>query len=176
MKNKLMAFTMMVCLTSVAQAGILLEPYFSLIVSGKSSNTSDLKYSGNSIGARVGWSMLGFSVGLDALLSGTATAKNNSGSNSYNPGGYGIFAAYQFPVLVRGYISYFPSATAKFDSYELSGTSNKIGVQFTGLPFVALGIEAETVNITKSKSGGVTTNSKDTVTFTNFVVSAPFNF
>lgn len=176
MRNKLIAFVMMACLTSVAQAGILLEPYVSLIVSGKSKETSDLKYSGNSIGARVGWSMLGFSVGLDALLAGTITTKSDAGSDKYTPGGYGVFAAYQFPILVRGYISYFPSATAKFDSTELTGTSNKLGIQFTGLPFIALGIEAETVSVTKAKSGGVTVDWKDTVTFTNFVVSAPFNF
>lgn len=176
MRNKLIAFMVMFCLTSVTQAGILLEPYISLVLSGKSKEISDLKYSGNAIGARVGWSMLGFSVGLDALLAGTMTAKNDSGSNEFKPSGYGVYVAYSFPILVRGYISYFPTSVAKFDSLEYSGTSNKIGVQFTGIPFVAIGVEAETMSITKQKVSGVTSDAEDTVSFTNLVVSAPFNF
>lgn len=176
MRSKLIAFMMMFSLTSVVNAGVLLEPYLSLVVSGKSKNSTDDKYSGNVLGARVGWSMLGFSIGLDALLAGTMTVKDDTSSETFNPSGYGVYVAYSFPILVRGYISYFPSYTAKFDSLEISGTGNKIGVQFTGIPFIAIGVEAETANITKAKSGGTTFDFKDTVSFTNIVVSAPFNF
>jgi len=175
MKSLLISILVVCSLSNVAQAGILLEPYFSYILSGKSSADSSAKTTGSVMGARVGWSMLGFSVGLDALLTGTLTTKSDTSSDEIKPSGYGLFVAYAFPIMVRGYLSYFPSYVGKLDSTELTGSGNKLGVQFTGLPFIAIGLEAETVKITKAKTGGTTTDFDNTITFTNLVISAPFN-
>lgn len=181
MKKLLLSLLAVVSISSVSHADILLEPYMGLIVTGKNSTDSSAKFSGNNLGARVGWSMLGFAVGVDALLAGTTTVKSDSGTNDLKPSGVGIFGSYTFPILVRGYFSYVPTFTAKTDfptgEAVFTGTVTKIGVQYTGLPFVAFGIEFQTINNNKMKLSGVedATFEKNTISLTNLVVSAPFS-
>ncbi len=184
MKKGIFLFFLTMGLASFSSANILLEPYLGVTVSGKSSG-DDAKYTGNGLGARVGWSMLGFGVGLDALLAANMSAKDDTGTTKSTVTGYGAFVSYTFPIMVRGYVSYFPTYTSKYKwdtaqgsmDVEVSGASNKVGVQYTGLPFVALGIEFETATSKKVKVDGVenTNVTHSTLSFTNVVISAPFS-
>lgn len=155
---------------SVAQAGLLLEPYAVVVATGK-SGSSDL--SGNALGARVGWGFLGFAVGLDAEIAGGL--KSDPGS-TVTPGSMGAFVAYQFPILVRGYFTYSPAFKVSGEGAESTGTSTKIGVQYTGLPFVAIGLETVSYNISKVKSGSTESDVDVNGNYTGLVFSIPFSF
>lgn len=155
-----------------AQAGFLIEPYANIIVTGKQSS-NDL--SGSVLGGRFGWDFLGFSLGLDAELAGGIKSESGGSSTTLTPGSMGLFAAYQFPILLRGYVTYSPLWKAKTSSLENTGNSTKIGVQYTGLPFVAIGVETVNFNITKQKSGGVESDVDGTGNYTSLVISLPFS-
>lgn len=170
MKSIFIFILFMLNISSVSMAGILLDPYLSFIVSS-TNRDSDSKFSGTILGSRIGWGMMGFAFGLDAALTGNISGKSGSTTTEIKPSGVGIFAAYSFPIFVRGYLSYFPSYILKMPSIESSGTNTKIGVQYTGLPFVALGLESETFTLKKLNS----TNADNIITFTNLSVSVPFD-
>lgn len=170
MKMLVSLFVVLMGYGSVTQAGLLLEPYATVIMTGK-TGSSDL--TGNVLGGRIGWGFLGFSVGLDAELAGGI--KSGSGSTA-TPGSMGVFAAYQFPILLRGYVTYSPAFKATASGVENTGTSTKLGVQYTGLPFVAIGVETVSYNVSKIKSGGVETDVDVNGNYTGLVISVPFSF
>jgi len=160
-----------------AKADLLLEPYLNILISGKDSETSNT-YSGNELGARIGWSNLGLTLGLDVLGLGVIKVKGTTGSVDLKPSGIGVFISYTFPILVRGYLSYFPTYTGKVDSinFESTGSGSKIGLQYTGLPFVYLGLELESISNKSRVLNGSKADYDRSLSFTHFTVSAPFSF
>ena len=178
MKRILSVLSFLFVFSSTAHAGLLLDPYFNYITSGKyDTSTTSSSVTGNEIGARVGWNVfMGLGFGVDALLSGKWTYSNNGTSSDITPSYYGVFASYQFPILFRGYLSYLLSVKAKDSSGDYStGTGTKIGVQYTGLPFVALGVEMYNVNHDKANIGGTEFSVSNKETHTNITLSVPFN-
>lgn len=157
-------------MSTQANAGIMLEPYISYIVSGDSSGES---VKGTEMGARVGWSTLGFGLGIDAAVAGTYTYET---SGDYKPSYVGVYASYTFPILVRAYGAYLPGAKLKNDTSTVTGNATKIGVQYTGLPFIAIGVETVSYNATEVEIGGSTFSASGSQTQTRLAVSAPFNF
>ena len=153
-----------------AQAGILIDPYVGYIVSGDASGES---VKGNEMGARLGWTMLGFGIGVDAVLAGTY---NYETSGDFKPSGAGVFVSYTFPILVRGYVAYSPGMKLKGDpSTTVTGNATKVGVQYTGFPFIALGVETLSYSTTEVEIGGVTSSATGTQSQTRLAVSVPFN-
>lgn len=175
MKNLFAVFGITLLTGLSANAGLLLEPYFSYKMSGSASFSSGSSMTGNELGARVGYSTLGFAVGVDTTLSGKYTYSNSGVSSDSTPKNIGVFASYTFPILVRGYFAYLVNAKESFTGAERSGTGTKIGVQFTGLPFVALGLETVSLSYKDLSVAGVTSSSSETATHTNLALSMPFN-
>ncbi|MFP5520525.1 MAG: hypothetical protein ACLGGX_11520 [Bdellovibrionia bacterium] len=172
MKKIALLIGVLLSFSSAAHASILIEPYANVIISGK---IDDADISGSDIGARLGWGMAGFSIGVDAFLSGTHTYKDTS-STSYTPSFLGVFLAYEFPILVRGYASYAPSYYVKKDDTKIKGTNTRIGVQYTGLPFVAIGLEMQTEAFDKIEVGSTPpSNYSESSSITSLVVSIPFS-
>ncbi len=175
--KKLLAVFGIILLTGLSSnAGILLDPYFSYKMSGSASFASGSSIAGNELGVRVGYSVLGFAVGVDSTLSGKYTYSNAGVSADRTPKNIGIFGSYTFPILVRGYFTYLANAKESSTVAEYSGTGTKIGVQFTGLPFVAIGLETVSLSYKDLSAAGVTTSVSETATHTNLALSMPFNF
>lgn len=175
--KKLLAVFGITLLTGLsANAGILLDPYFSYKMSGSASFSPGSSISGNELGVRVGYGFLGFAVGVDTTLSGKYSYSNSGVTSDSTPKNFGIFASYDFPILVRGYFSYLANAKESATAAEYTGTGTKIGVQFTGLPFVAIGLETVSLSYKDRSVAGVTTSVSETATHTNLAVSMPFSF
>ncbi len=175
MKKLAALFTMTILTGLTSNAGLLLDPYLNYITSGSTSNSATV--TGNEIGVRVGYDFLGFGVGIDTLLSGKYTSSLAGVSTDKTPTQFGLFACYKFPILVRGYISFLTSAKEKDSSgNEVSGTATKIGIQYTGLPFIAIGLETYAGSYKDATIGGVTTSTSQTASHTNLTISAPFSF
>jgi hypothetical protein len=143
MKKIFLSFVALILVGAGAQAGILIDPYFGYVVSGSDSNSKTI--TGSDMGIRLGWTTLGFGVGVDATVSGSYTYKNALGSTSSTPAHTGVFVSYQFPILVRGYATYFLNTKTSETVNSNTGNGTKIGVQYTGLPFIALGLEILTI-------------------------------
>jgi hypothetical protein len=170
---------LMVATYQTANAGLLLEPYLGY-VSGQYKQTSSYNFTGTELGARVGYTMMGFAVGAD-YTSGSFT-DDSSTKNKMTVGDLGVFVAYKFPILLRAYATYVPSAKVKFDvsGADLTfqkGNSMKLGVGFTGLPFVVINLEYITATYEEADIGGVTgtLSPKATSTAYALTVSAPFD-
>ena len=168
-------------INSSAQASLLLEPYLGY-VSGKTeiSNTTS-KFTGTELGARVGFSNMGFALGVDynvGKFTDDQTPKNDLTVNDL-----GVFVAYKFPVFIRAYLTYVPSpeVKSKDSGPELtysSGNLTKLGVGFTGFPFININLEYIMATYGKISAGGITADLPSSAKTTAYAlsVSAPFNF
>ncbi len=171
--KKISAILLILFAGAFADANILIDPYLGYAISGTYGNST---VTGTEMGGRLGWSSLGFAVGLDATIAGSYTYTASNVSISATPFHYGIFASFQFPILFRGYATYFLS-TKETDSASnyYTGTGTKIGVQFTGLPFVAIGLEVFSNSIAKYTSAAGTVSATGTENQTRLTISAPFD-
>lgn len=171
MKNLLVVAAMVLGFASVSQAGILLEPYVGY-ESSKSDGATE-SATGTDMGLRLAYTLpVFFWGGLDVT---TGTLKQ-SGSDDLTRTTMGAVVGVNLPILFRLWASYGFSNELKTDAGKLKGTNTKIGVGFTGLPFVSLNLEMLTDTITEIEAGGIsaTVDSKSTGYLVS--VSLPFNF
>lgn len=163
-----------------AQAGVLLEPYLGY-VSGQTKQASTANFTGTEFGARVGYTTLGFALGVE--YAATSFTDDSTPKNDLKGGDLGVFVAFKFPVLVRAYATYFPSSEIKdtasggIDTTLKSGNVMKLGVGFTGLPFINVNLEYITSSYSKAEAGGISGDLDPKLTGTAYAlsISAPFD-
>ena len=159
LRQTVLSVLSVLCLSSTASAGILIEPYLGYGM-GKSKFTSPSAYegdiSGTMLGARVAYTIPIFFFGLDyGMFTGQFKVTSHSVLD-YDASASALYllAGAQIP-LIRGYIGYaiMGSSKTKDSSGETTstGSSMKLGASFTGLPFVALNLEYIRDTYTKSK-------------------------
>ncbi len=170
------AILSLVAFSQTAKASLLVEPYLGY-VSGKAKLSSSVNLTGTGYGARVGFSHMGFAAGVD--YSAASLKDDGSPSIDYKAGDLGLFVAFKFPVLVRAYVTYIPSPELKAnaggaDFTYKSGNLVKLGVGFTGLPFVNLNLEY--FSGTYGQINSLDIDPKLTTSGIALSVSAPFNF
>lgn len=162
---------------SKASADILLEPYVGYYF-GKAKTNSSSNFSGPGFGARVGYkTMLGLSAGAEYM---TGKMKQDSTpSVDITPNSLGAFVAFDFPVLLRVYGTYFISD--KSDGKSNTGTNKysgnkgvKLGVGFTGLPFVSVNLEYGASEFDKVNGSAAATSLK--TNYYGLSVSLPLTF
>ena len=133
------------------KAGLLLEPYVGIMPTGKiTDDDEDYKHDKmpTVLGARVGYTKLGFNVGLDYMMAQGIEFKNVT--QEYDLSETGIFVGLDLPILLRGYVGYIVNSNLEgsITKYE-KGNGFKVGVGFTGLPFVSLNLEMRNVSYDK---------------------------
>ena len=141
-----------------AQAGVMIEPYI-----GYETGTQSAKFkssylpsantdlggivSATALGARLGYNVLGFWAALDYMATSgtlkydTSTLKDSDLTRST----LGVTAGFNFPILLRAWGGYIWQDDSKFKGTgtetTLSGGGYKLGLGFSGLPFVSLNLE-----------------------------------
>jgi hypothetical protein len=139
-----------------ANAGFLIDPYFGI---GSSKSTLDLSgvddetASSTVAGARLGYSFILISAGIDyQMLSGKDALDEDMKVTSTS-----AFVGVDLPILLRFWGEYFFSSNIDGDTFDTNDTSFKdgygIGIGFTGLPFVSINLEVETLNYDMTISG-----------------------
>jgi hypothetical protein len=135
-----------------AKAGLLLEPVLGYSFSKfetDQAGSSEEKANGPSLGGRVGYQNLGFQLGIDYLRSNLNVDDNNY-KEDLVVNEFAGFIGFEFPVLLRVYAGYIFSANGeteadfgagKQDLKFTDGTGMKLGVGFTGLPFIDINLE-----------------------------------
>lgn len=187
MKNILVLLA--IVFSSVASAGILIEPQLGYVLSNKFAGTMtysgpasgsmaiDEKTTGVGYGARLGYSMLGFMTGLNyGHLSGKSTDNTDGSKDDVKGTNLGVFVGYNAPVLFRAWLAYNFSAKSEISTSTFKGSSTEVGLGFKGMPFLSINFIYRMYDFTKMNS-----NSMD-FTVSNFkpkemelAVSAPFN-
>ncbi len=148
------------------KAGVLIEPlvgYSLLKLDGDDSNNAG----GGSVGGRLGYQNLGFQLGVDYLRS-NFSVDNDDYKSDFAMSEFAGFIGFEFPILLRVYAGYIfqASASTKYrgdlgqgdgtQTYDLEfdkGTGTKLGIGFTGLPFVDINIEYRKGKLTDGKLG-----------------------
>ncbi len=177
-KQFILAIFAVFAFNQAAQAGLLLEPYIGY-ASGQEKQTTTANYKGTEYGARVGYSILGFAAGAE--YSAISFTDDSTPSQTLTNGDLGFFVAYKFPVLFRAFASYAPSSEIKDSSNGItstlkSGNAMKIGVGYTGFPFININFEYQTSTYSKINSSGVDFPLSPSLTTTGYAItiSAPF--
>lgn len=174
-------------LTVTASAGFLVEPYLGFgFTSGDfkgNDNTSyDISTSGVTMGARVGYTMLGFMGGLDySMATESEWEFEASSTDKYDikRSNLGVFAGYELPILLRAWVGYDFMSKAEGDSDDgalsFEGGATKFGVGFTGLPFVSLNLEYKMFSYDDNKLGSTKLTNKLEVNEVLLSVSLPLD-
>jgi len=131
---------------STAHAGFLVEPYAGFMLNG-SSKVAGTKndYSGSAFGARLGMTTFGLMYGIDYGLGAYTISDKTSADTKVDATDAGVFVGYEFPILLRAWVTYDLSSQAKGKNsgYETTykGKGLKVGVGYTGFPLVAINLE-----------------------------------
>ncbi len=132
---------MIISFSWTAQAGFLIEPFIGYGVSGdydQGSTYYDL--STTMFGARAGLTMLGFMYGLEYATGSLSvgTSPETSGDST----DLGAFVGFEFPIMIRVWATYYFQSSMQFDGgSKINGSGTKLGVGYTGLPFVSINFE-----------------------------------
>lgn len=177
---KLLSFVLLLGSATTAQAGLLVEPILGLNVNHKlEGGGDDLSGLGGAYGARLGYQNYGFQLGLDYLASST-DMDDDAFKNNFKSQDWGAFVGFEFPILVRVYAGYIFSSTGEAKlktggSAKLEGGSGtKIGIGFTGLPFVDINVEYRRGTYDDVKFAGVKGSDVD-FSSTMLSISLPLN-
>lgn len=172
----LAALLLSLSIAKTASAEIYLEPYLGYTAGKWEKGTDEAKYRGPNYGLRAGYSMLGFAIGAEYGV-GNYNDDASAGNRMTNTD-IGLFAGFEFPILVRVYATYFPKSKAKFDGTStgetFDGRGLKFGLGFTALPFLAINLEYQTNTYNESTKATTVDELKSTQVGIN--VSLPFAF
>lgn len=175
MKRLILALSLMI--GAQAQADVLFEPYLGYHMATISQTGSeDSKSTGVTLGTRLGYETMGFSVGGEFM---TGMWKDDSDpKNDLTPQDLGVFVGYEFPILVRVYGGYVPKAKLKFKnsagSNTVEGTAMKVGVGYTGFPVIAINLEM--IKSSYDKIDGISLANKIEASGFGLTISAPLTF
>lgn len=139
MKKYALCLLAVMGLSSYAHAAFMVEPYLGYEM-GEDPDTANSDVKATHIGIRLGGSTLGFMYGFEY---DTYSGDYEVGSAKVDLDGsdLGGYVGYNFPVLFNVRLSYFLVSKADVGSSEFEGNGMKIGIGFTGLPFVNINLD-----------------------------------
>jgi len=180
-------FTVILFLTSLAQAGFHFEPYLGQSLNGtwkEGASTDDVSMT--EFGFKMGYQApVGIQVGGE-LQMGVVNDKKLIGGTTNDKAGqaaFGIYLGYQSPIGLRFYAHYlFASALVYDDTFntDYGGRGYKLGAGYSLLSWLALNLEYHMMTYDKYKNDVVSSfttlspEHKDNVLL--LVLSFPFNF
>ena len=138
-----------------ANAYLLIEPHlgYNLHASTTISGT-EFKYNGTQFGGRLGGQFLGLMGGLDythssyTLKSTTLGAVTNTSTKQND---IGVFAGFNFPILLRAWAGYyFTSKATESGGDYIKGHVTELGVGWTAIPFLSINLAYRMVSYNKS--------------------------
>ncbi|MGZ3772772.1 MAG: outer membrane beta-barrel protein [Pseudobdellovibrionaceae bacterium] len=175
MKKFLAVFAVMMGFASASHANILIEPYLGYEM-GKTKDYSAGTATGSQMGLRLGYALpIFFWAALDATT-GTVSLKPDSGSaqDAKRTTVSGV-VGFDFPILVRAWAGYsLMDELNASTSGKYKGSATKLGVAFTGLPFISLNFEYVTESFNELAGTALSTNLKNDSYIVS--VSLPFKF
>ncbi|MCK5882965.1 MAG: hypothetical protein KAG61_04690 [Bacteriovoracaceae bacterium] len=194
--NRIFIIISVILFAKIADAfggDVVIEPYIGMVHGEYNSKNDSTKhqYDSFSFGSKAGYRYMGFDGGLDFTFS-TPTMEqrmpieNNPSKTDYFRWGIGPYIAYQFPILLRVWGTYFlhSSYTARSgdrnDTLSGSGYALGVGYQLSFIPKVDVFLNLEMRRLTISKvegSGDSKINdTENPITELMLSLSIPFGF
>lgn len=142
-----------------ANAGFMVEPFIGYEM-GEDNNSPKNDITGTNLGIRLGGSTLGFMYGFEYQMGSLTSEPPTGTSTDLDTTDMGIYVGYEFPILIRAYLTYYFSHKADAGgANDLEGDGGmKLGVSYTGLPFIVLNFE--TMTRSYDKVGSVTIDTE----------------
>lgn len=142
MKKIVAVLALVLGFTGVAKADLLVEPYLGYEF-GKVKEDAKGDLTGTQMGLRLGYkSPLMLWAALDGTFGVSGEFKPDVGPNSdAKRTTISAVVGLDLPILLRAWVGYGISNEMKMDSGTSKGHNYKVGVGFTGLPFVSLNFE-----------------------------------
>ena len=168
-KNLLVLYVLTLSFT--VEAGFLIEPFLGYISgSGEAGSTIsvDYDYSTPTYGAKLGYSMLGLSLGADYSMAPEFDLEAKTGSitvkDKHEMTKLGGFIGYDLPAMFRVSANYFADVTLEDTDGsdvgdELSGSGYGLALGYTGLPFVSINVHYNMYTLDESKDASDGTTS-----------------
>jgi hypothetical protein len=122
---------------SQAQADFMIEPFLGYEMGDYGSNNKDVK--GTNMGLRLGGTTAIVSYGLEYSIG--ALEADTSPKTDVDTTDIGAFVSVEFPILVRAFGTYFVKSDAEINNADYEGSGMRLGVGYTGLPFVSINLE-----------------------------------
>lgn len=174
MQKFLVTMTTLAVLTwGSAHAALLIEPVVGYNFGSLTNSATDFDESATGVGygARLGFQQLGFQLGLDYLSSNLDV---DSLDDNLKTTEFGAFIGYRLPVFLRVYAGYIFSGTGELGNTDYEdGTGTKLGLGFTGIPFIDLNLEYRSVAYDKAKSGSISVDTETEYDVIMLSVSLP---
>lgn len=140
-------------LTATQAQAFFIEPFLGYEMGhGDSDDLSGIQF-----GARLGGNTLGFMYGVDYTK---ATLENDQTNAETDTTDLGVVVGYEFPILLRAYYVHFLKSETDSD-LEGDGGS-KIGIGYTGLPFLAINFEMITRKYDELNGASIAESEVDT--------------
>lgn len=165
MKNLILLFVLIAFVfSSKAQAGFLLEPYAGMHLnstfkdnSSTTCTTCNGSISGVALGGRAGFQNLGFMFGVSGKRVSYDVEDSTEGKLATTT--IGVFAGYDFPILIRVWGEYILSGTGAYDDSTnnqklnvASGTT--LGIGYKIFPFISLNLEVGSLHFDEATYDG----------------------
>ncbi|MCB0385795.1 MAG: hypothetical protein KDD43_10415 [Bdellovibrionales bacterium] len=165
--------------TQYATADFLIEPFAGYETGNIKDNNSsgEADYKGMAYGLRLGVKMLGLGVGAE--YAGGALETDQTPAAKYSFKNMGAFISYDFPVMVRAYMTYFFAADTDIDvtpTATLKGSGYRVGLGFTSFPFMTINVEYLVRNWDEAEQGGTKTSLDYTSKTTMLSLAFPLSF
>lgn len=175
MKKLLLVLALGLGFTSTSHADFMVEPYIGYEMGTGSIGSEDFKLTGTDLGLRLGYhSPVMFWVAADYTMGSGTLDPDNSSSSDVKRSVLSAVVGVDLPILLRAWIGYGFTNDLKGDDDTFKGTSTKLGVGFTGLPFVSLNLEIISDKWDDTSNSGVDPDAKNTSYLLS--VSLPLNF
>lgn len=161
MKKNMILIVVMVFffqLSQNAKAAFYLEPFVGIMVNSEfEQGNDDGDISGSQVGARVGWTRMGLSLGLDGRRV-SSNFDSSTGDADYTATQAGFFIGYEFPILLRVWANYVFSSNASNDDDSdvklTEGSGYTLGVGYKALPFLSVNLEIFSTDYDKLEFDG----------------------
>ncbi len=173
-------------LANQAQASVLVEPYLGLSIGAGGeakldTATYDYSFSTATYGGRLGYQWFGAMVGLDYSLQKFTMQKEGPGvaqKLDADRSQIGLFLGYDFPLLIRGWMTYYLSGEIDMGSERFSGASGyAVGVGLKALPLLSFNLGYRSITYDKySGLGSVVYSGELTSNEVIFYGSLPLTF
>ena len=149
-------------LSQKANAAFYLEPFAGMLLSSSyESKLDEGTLSGSQVGARIGWTNTGLSLGLDGRRTSMQLKTDVSGNDDgeFTATQSGFFIGYEFPIRLRVWANYvFSSSATNDDDSDVSltgGSGYNVGLGYKLMSFISVNLEMYSLNYeTIEFSGG----------------------
>ncbi|WP_413560476.1 hypothetical protein [Bdellovibrio sp. HCB209] len=181
MKKMWLVLALFLGFSGTAHAGIMIEPYLGYEMGSHTDTNPTAKTELVNMGARIAWTapaLLWLGIDYNLGVSGKYKPDGQTNSDGKRNTLYGVIGV-DLPILLRGWVGYGLMSEIKFDSPSDStfkGKPVKVGVGFTGLPFISLNFEYIMENLDKIEYSGSTNNDPGKMDSYMFSVSLPLEF